>query len=132
MTTTLVSGATTIGLSDDLFWSDENQWLPVNQTAQRTITGATVISSAAYIGGRPITLQPIDASSAWMSHATLDSLRNLAAVPGKELTLTLRGQTYDVIFRHQDGTAITATPVIQYNDVQSADYFLVTIKLMEL
>lgn len=132
MTTLLSDGTTTITLSDDLFWADEDQWLPVNQTAQRTVTGALVISAAAYIGGRPITLNPIDESAAWMNQATKLALTTMASVPAKAVTLTFRGQTYNCIFRHQDGPAVTATPIIQFSDVQNADYYLVTIRLMEV
>lgn len=132
MTTQLVSGAITVALSDDLFWSDENTWNPVEQTAQRTVTGALIVQAAQRVGGRPITLQPPDDSSAWMSRATVDDIRNLAAVAGREMTLTLRGNNYDVIFRHHDGAAVDANPVVFYRDEDEEDFYLVTLRLMEL
>lgn len=132
MTTQLTDGTLTVPLPDDLFWTDENGWNQVEQSAQRTITGALVVQSAARIGGRPITLQPEDDSSAWMTRATVDALRNLAAVAGKELTLTLRGVSYDVIFRHHEGVAIEARPVVFFKDETSGDFYLCTIRLMEL
>ncbi len=132
MTTTLVYSSTTVNLSDDLLWADENSWNPVEQSGQRTITGALIVSSATRVGGRPITLQPEDESSAWMTSATLAALRSLAAVPGRVMTLTLRGQTYSVIFRHQDGAGVEAVPVVHYRDVNSGDFYRVTIRLMEL
>lgn len=132
MTTQLTFGATTVVLSDDLFWADENNWNPVEQTAQRTITGALIVQSAQRVGGRPITLQPIDESSAWLSRDIIDQLRNLAAVAGRELTLTLRGTNYDVIFRHQDGAAVDAKPVVFYRDEVAGDFYLATLRLMEL
>lgn len=132
MAITLAVGATSIDLHPDLFWNDENQWHPVEQTAQRTITGAMVVSSSTKIAGRPITLQPEDDSSGWMPQTVVTQLRNWAAVPGQVLQLTLRGTTRDVIFRHHDGAAIEALPVIHYSDVQSDDWYRCTIRLMEV
>lgn len=130
--TTLSDGTTTVVLSDDLYWSDENNWSPVEQTVQRSITGAQIVQSAARIGGRPITLQPIDDSCAWITRATLDALRSLAAAPGQQLTLTLRGQTHNVLFRHQDGAAVEASPVVSYGDVAATDFYRATIRFMEV
>lgn len=130
--TTLTYLSTTIDLDDDLAWTDENSWHPVEQTVQRSITGALIVSSAARVKGRPITLQPSDDSSAWMSRATLDALRAWAAVPGRQMTLTLRGVTYTVIFRHHDGAAIEATPIIDYSDVQNDDWYSVTLRFLEV
>ena len=132
MTITLTHLTTTIDLSPDLAWTDENSWLPVEQTEQRTVTGALIVSSATRIGGRPITLAPDGDNSAWLSLETLTALRNMAVVLGRVMQLTFRGQSYDVIFRHQGGNAIEATPVVRYNDTQGGDWYLVTIRLMEL
>jgi len=121
-----------ITLQPDLFWSDEHSWHPVEQTIQRTITGALIVMSSARVAGRPITLGPIDENSAWMSQATLDALRNLAVVPGQVMALTIRGVSRNVIFRHHDGSAIEASPVKFLNDVDAADLFRVTIRLMEI
>lgn len=128
---TLSDGTTTITLHPDLFWSDENNWNPVEQTVDRTITGAMVIMAALRVAGRPITLEPEDDSTAWMLRSQVDALRNWAAVPGKEMTLTLRGVDRTVIFRHQDG-GFEARPVIHYNDVVPGDFYLCTVRLMEI
>lgn len=132
MTITLAYGSTTLTLPVDLFWADENQWSPVEQSTERSITGALIVSSATRIKGRPITLQPLDDSTAWMDRALVDALRIPAAVPGQVMTLTLGGQTYSVIFRHQDGAALDATPVVFYNDVDNADFYRTTLRLMEV
>jgi hypothetical protein len=132
MTTQLTDGTSTVPLPDDLFWPDEHSWNAVEQSAQRTITGALVVQSAAKVGGRPITLQPPDDSSAWLTRATVDALRNLAAVPGKTLTLTLRGVAYTVMFRQHEGVAIEARPVVFFADEAPGDFYLCTLRLMEL
>lgn len=133
MSLTLADGTTTLTLNPDLFWSDENNWNPVQQTADRTITGAYIVQAAGMVKGRPITLEPESDSSAWMTRADVTALRNWAAVPGKTMTLTLRGEAREVIFRHQDG-GFEARPVIQYRDGHElpADFYLCTIRLMEI
>lgn len=99
---------------------------------QRTITGALVISSATRIAGRPITLEPDGESSAWMSGTTLASLRNFAVVAGRVMSLTLRGVSRDVIFRHHDGSAIDALPVVHYSDVDGSDWYRISLRFMEI
>ena len=133
MSLTLADGTTTLTLNPDLYWSDENTWHPVQQAVERTITGAQVIQVAGMTKGRPITLEPIDDESAWMTLAQVTALRNWAAVPGKTMTLTLRGLERDVIFRHQDG-GFEARPVIQYRDGHelTTDFYRCTIRLMEI
>lgn len=132
MSITLTDGTDTVTLHPDLYWNDEANWHPVEQTVERTITGALIVSVAERIGGRPITLQPEDDSSAWMTREVVEQLRNWASVPGQELTLTLRGTARTVMFRHHDGDAIEATPVVHYNDVVDGDWYRCTIRLMEL
>lgn len=127
---TLSDGTTTITLHPDLFWSDEN-WAPVEQTSQRTVTGALVVSASLRVAGRPVTLEPEDDSSAWMLLATITQLRNWAAAPGQSLTLTLRGTTRSVIFRHHDGAGVEAKPVKHQSDVDNADFYTCVLRLME-
>ena len=129
---TLGDGTNVCTLSPDLYWSDENNWAPVEQSIQRSISGAVIVSTAARLAGRPITLTPEDQNSAWTQRTTLDTLRTWAAVPGREMVLTLRGTTYNVIFRHHDGQAIEAAPIKHCNDVQPTDFYTVTLRFMEV
>ena len=131
MTISLTDGSTVIDLHPDLYWSDEHTWAPVEQAVGRTLTGALDVQAAARIAGRPITLEPEDDNSAWMPYTTVQQLRNWAAVPEKTLVLTLRGETYSVIFRHQDG-GLEAKPVAHRRDVQADDPYLCVIRLMEV
>jgi hypothetical protein len=128
---TLDDGTDTITLHKDLLWSDEANWNPVQQTANRTITGANVIQIGTMLSGRPITLEPEDDRSAPTTREVVDQLRNWAAVPGKEMTLTIGGVEYLVIFRHQDG-GFEAKKWIHYDDVEPTDIYLVVIRLMEI
>lgn len=129
---TLTYLATTVELSPDLFWSDEFNWHPVQQATERSITGALIVMPAQMVGGRPITLEPESDDSAWMTRADIEQLRNWAAEPGLILTLTLRGTTRDVAFRHQDGAALEAKPVVHFSDIGSTDFYLATLRLMEI
>lgn len=131
MSITLTVSATTVTLHPDLYWIDENSWHPVEQRKEYSVTGALIVQAAARQAGRPITLQPIDESSAWMTLATVVQLRNWAAVAGQIMQLTLRGVTRNVMFRHED-TALEATPVVHFNTVDNADLYQVTIRLMEV
>ena len=128
---TLSDGTNTIELHPDLFWSDEDNWHPVAQAVQRTITGALDIQVSALNKGRPITLEPEDDNTSWMSSAVVQQLRNLAAVPGQQMVLTLRGVSHTVIFRHQDG-GFEAKPVVHYRDRVPGDWYLCVIRLMEI
>ena len=131
MTISLSVGLTTVPLNPDLFWVDENNWHPVEQTSERTITGALVVQSATRVAGRPITLQPEDDSSGATSLSHLEQLRNWAAVPGQQMLLTLRNVSHTVLFRHQDG-GLETRPVVHYRDRVAEDWFLVTVRLMEI
>lgn len=128
---TLADANTIITLDPDLKWSDEDNWHPVQQSVQRTLSGSLSVQAAQMIKGRPITLEPENDSSAWMRSSVVAQLRNLAAVPGKTMTLTLRGQTRTVMFRHQDG-GFEARPVVHYRDRVDTDFYLCVIRLMEI
>lgn len=132
MTISLTVADTTVLLSPDLLWNDEFAWHPVEQTVQRTITGAQVVQSAQRLAGRPITLQPEDDASAWHTRDVVEQLRNWAAVAGLTLALTLRGTTRDVVFRHHDGAGLEAQPVVHFADPENTDFYRVTLRFMEI
>lgn len=129
---TLTADAQTVTLPVDLKWTDEHEWQPVEQTVSRTLTGALIVEAAARAGGRPITLAPDDESSAWMSLADLTAIDAWAAIPGKVLQLSMRGITWNVMFRHHDTSGITSKPLIHFNAPNTDDFYLTTIRLMEI
>jgi hypothetical protein len=131
MSITLSAGAVNLPLHPDLYWADEFSYTPVEQATERSVSGALIVDTYLRDSGIPITLQPDDDDSAWMTHATLSQLRTWAAVPGQVMVLTLRGLARTVIFRHEDG-AIEAQPVVHFSDTQSADMYRVTLRLMEV
>ena len=131
MSIQLKVGATVLPLNQDLSWSDEHKWAPVEQSSTRTVTGALIVQSRAKTGGRPITLEPADESSGWTVRAALQQLKTWAAIPGQVMELTLHGTTRNVIFRHEEGP-IEADPVVFYNDPSDITYYRATVRLMEL
>jgi hypothetical protein len=131
-TITLTVGATTVALPPDLYWSDETAWHPVAQSAERTLTGAVIVSSQARSGGRPITLEPPVQLASWMPRTAIEQLQAWADTPGQQMTLTLRGLPRTVIWRHQDGEVMTARPVQHYADVLPDDAYTATLKFMEI
>ena len=133
MAITLTADATALALAEDLRWTDEAEWSPVEQSVERSITGALIVSVADRSNsGRPITLAPPDESSAWMPRSSLEQLMAWAAIPGKQMVLTLRGVNRTVMFRHQDAPVLQAEPVLFIADPQATDPHLVTIRLMQV
>lgn len=132
MSIILSDATTSITLHPDLYWSDELSWAPVEQTVERTVTGGLVVSVGERDKGRPITLEPIDDSSAWMRRSVVEQLRNWAAVAGKQMTLTMHGVARSVIFRHQDDSPMVATPIVHFSDIDAEDFYSVTLRFMEV
>jgi hypothetical protein len=131
MTIALSDGVIALELDPDLFWDDEFTWQAVEQSSERSITGAWVVDVGERIAGRPITLRPEDDRSGWITRATMSQLQAWAAVPGQSLTLTLRGIAYRVIFRHED-RAIDAEPRVHYADPQPTDWLLATLRFITI
>lgn len=131
MAITLAVGATSLALPIDLMWADQYAWAPVEQTVERSITGALIVQASTRVAGMPITLQSSDDSSAWIELSAVQQLMTWAATPLQQMTLTIAGVARAVIFRHQDG-ALEAKPVVFYNDQQSDDNYLATLRFMEI
>ena len=133
---TLSDGTDTIELHKDLLWQDEFATNRVVQRSQRTLGGNLIVQTAALVSGKPFTLAPEDDSSAPTPREVLAQLRNWAAVPGKQMTLTLRGVDYPVIFRHPDDEngppAVEARPWIHYDQMVDADIYLCTFRFLGL
>lgn len=134
MSLTLSNGTTSIELDPDLYWPDEFAWSRIEQSVSRGINGSLIVQQAVKQSstGRPITLQPEDDSSAWMTRADVDQLQAWVDTPQLTLTLAgLRGTTRSVMFRQQDG-ALDSRPVVHYSDVNGGDFYRVTLRLMEV
>jgi len=122
-------------LPDDLLWADEHAWSPAVTAVSYLLTGALLVQSATKQAGRPITLVgPSD--MAWVTRATVATLHTWAAAPlaatSGRFELTLRDvRVFTVAFRHAD-TAIDAEPVLGFPAQSDADFYRITLRLMQL
>jgi len=119
----------TVALPDNLYWSDEYEWSPVEQAVTPTLTGALIVEESTRLAGRPITLDGM-----WVPRSTVEAVRALAAQPATPRTLTLAdGRTFTVLFRHSDGQPVEAKPLWDAApDVRdAADTYTLTLRLME-
>lgn len=130
MAITLSDGSTVLELDPDLYWEDEFAWAAVEQAMERSLTGALIVHLGARQYGRPITLRNEDERSAWMTRADMAQLQAWADIPGKRLTLSLRGGSHWVLFRHHDGGPFEARPVVHYADPEPADWVLATLRFI--
>lgn len=119
---------TTVPLSDDFEFVDQYSWNQLQMRKVYSVTGALIVQTGSKQTGRSITLRG-DEEHAWVSRADLATLRTLAATPGAVLTLVHRGATYTVIFDNEAG-AIESTPVADFDDEDTADFFFTTLRFI--
>lgn len=131
MTISISDGTTTISLPEDMFWSDEYSWSPIEQAVATSITGAAIVDIGVRTAGRPITLVS-DEQHAWMPFSIVTQLKAWRDTAGKQLTLSLRNANFTVMFRHQEKPAVDVTAVIDYNAPDAQDWFFGTLKFMEV
>ncbi|MGD7195456.1 hypothetical protein [Ralstonia pseudosolanacearum] len=118
-------------LPDDLLWADEHAWTPAVAAVSYLLTGALLVESAARQKGRPLTLVGA-ADMAWVTRATVNTLYAWAANPGNRFELVLAdGRAFTVAFRHHE-TAIEAEPVMGFPARHDADFYRLTLRLMEI
>lgn len=113
-----------------LWWEDETDWTPVEQSVGYSTTGSLLIDLSTKLAGRPITLVGDD-KTAWATRATVKALMDLAAVPGKQMVLVLHEQNFTVMFRHSEGKPVDAEPLVRINPPADDDYYILkAIRLM--
>lgn len=116
-----------IALPDDTVWTDEWSWTPVVQAVSRTLGGRQIVEEVSNIGGRPITLV-----AQWIDKSVVDALQAERDIINNHMLLTVAdGRQFTVGFRHGDNP-IDVSPIIEYAEYQSGDFFDVTIKLFEV
>lgn len=131
-----------IELPYDIQWVDEYTAWRVGQIIRPTLTGALVVQESALQAGRPITLRGFDDGGmryvAPITLATLDALRALEeSAGGANLTLVLPAaggttRTFPVRFRRTDAPAIEAVPIKYQVPAEAGDWFLATIRLIQV
>lgn len=128
---TLARAGVVLDLGPDLIWEDEFQWSPVVQTKGFSTTGALLIDVGVRQAGRPFTLVSGD-GYAWLSHTTLQTLRAWAAMPAEVFGFERYGEAFQVMFDHSEESGFSARPVAEFSDPQGHDFYIVTLKLIEV
>jgi len=116
-------------LPDGLVWTDEFAAQSVAQTVRRTLDGSVVVFYGHHTGGLSITLES-EPDAGWLTRAQVEALALLATSPGGTFTLELRGQVFQILFRHQEPPAFEAKPLFNLANPQPGDFYLATLKLM--
>lgn len=118
-----------ITLPAGLLWTDEFAMPRVAQNMRRTLDGSMVVFYGEMRDGLPITLES-EVDSGWFTRTQIEAIALRAASPGGVYALTLRNQTWSVMFRHQDAPAFEAKPLVSKTNPQPGDFYLATLKLM--
>jgi hypothetical protein len=122
-------------LPNDLLWKDEFEWTPVVATNTFTLTGALIIEQGVRQAGRPISLQAPEQDMAWVTRATVQTLRNWSAIAGRKFRLVFEYPTdvrqWVVVFNHSTDP-IGAEPVKGFPGHASGDWFRVSLKFIEV
>ena len=124
----LTDGTTTIELPGDLQWTDEFDWSPVEQDAEHSIAGALIIQQGEKLKGRSITLQ--SGGGAWIQRDALLALQAYYFAPSQQLTLSLWGNDYAVMFERPGG--LKATEVLRVANPNGEHYYRITLKFIEV
>ncbi len=120
-----------ITLPDDLEWSDEITWTPITQNRQYGVNGSLFIQESQFQSGRPITLIGQN-DMAWIKRSVIDALMLKRNNIGKEMTLTINNEIYNVMFR-QDETPIDVKAILIGSFFPSDSYYQINaIRLMEI
>ena len=93
-----------LGQGDNLIWTDELDWTPLEQTKTYGQTGKLVCQSGIKHGGRPVTLM-----GDWATRAQLDALMATQLL-GEPMALVLGSKTLSVWWDATQ-TPIEATPL---------------------
>lgn len=131
-----------IELPEDLYWADEFTAWKVGQVIRPSLTGAIVVQEAAMQAGRPVTLQSTEEGSgrfvAPVTLQVLEALRAKEEVAGAApMTLILPiadggTRSLSVRWRRTDGPAIEARPIKFQVPAEAGDYFLITLRLIQV
>jgi len=118
-----------VTLNPSLQWTDRFQFTGVAQAVNRTLGGKLVVFSSPLIAGRPITLVA-EADTGWLTKAMVDAIVAAAATPGAQYTVSIHGEDFNVIFRHEDNPAIDFIPIQPKSNPLPGDWYTGTIKLL--
>ncbi len=120
----------TITLPDDLLWINEFEWNPVEQTIERSLTGALLVQEGQLMHGRPIILSG-NGEAGWVSRLTVKNLFALSKAANKTMNLTLPdNRQFSVIFDRSNGTPVEAQQALPFAYPNDDDQYLLQLKLL--
>lgn len=124
---------TVIVFSDDMEWTDEFGWSPVEQSKEYTIGGSLIIQEGIKLAGRPITLD--SGRDVFVERDVVTQLTDeSSASAGKTYTLTLPdGRTKPVIFDHSRNPVDASSPkIFRQRSMATDSLYNLTIRFIEL
>jgi len=122
----------TVTLPDDLLWTNEFEWTPVEQSIEYTLPGSMIVETGVKQAGRPIILAGAD-DHGWVTRQTVIDLQALEADPDLEMTLTLPdARELTVIFDRTNGLPVEARPLLPMEDHVAGDFYILTLRLLEV
>ena len=119
----------TITLPDDLLWMNEFNWNPVEQSTERSLTGALLIQEQEKLHGRPMVLTGGD-DAGWVSRSTVVALLALTEQPNKVMTLTLPDDRQLSVIFNRDGSPVEAQQILPYAYPGDEHLYSLTLRLL--
>lgn len=130
-----ISTGDTLNLPSDLVWTDEFSWCPTAGEYAYSLTGALLYEVGDKQSGREITLVAPDDTMAWVSRATMLTLKSWLQPATRKMRLKLEYPTdtreFVVMFKH-GADPISASPVTTFASHDPGDWFKVSLKLLEV
>lgn len=126
---TLTHPTGVIALHRDLIWIDRDEWSPITESEEYTVTGGLVVEPWQTDIGRSITLRS-DPDYGLIPRALVAELQALDASAGLlEMQLDYHGELYNVAFRRANGAAVSATPLHIAGPPAATDMMQLTLRL---
>jgi hypothetical protein len=117
-------------IPEDVWWSDEFEWMPVEQSVTRSLTGARIVQSGIKQKGRPITLTSYE-NGGWVPRSLVLALQAQRANPTGSYLLTLAdGRSFNVA--HDLERQFEAAPIWPAADLHADSKYRITLPLIEI
>ncbi|WP_419534730.1 hypothetical protein [Endozoicomonas sp.] len=119
-----------ITLPDDLLWINEFDWNPVEQSQERTLTGALLVQEQSKQYGRSIELSG-GQDAGWVTRSTVASLLTLSETANNVMTLTLPDlRQFSVIFDRTSGSPVEAQQILPFAFPDDDYQYSLTLRLL--
>lgn len=117
-----------ITLSEPLLWLNRDKQKRVATSMIRALNGAPHINQAPIAVGLSIVLGTLDT---WITRTEFEQVQQHSFITHTEFTLVIDGQSFQVIWDHSQGAAVTGTDLFKefggYNDLTDATFRFLTV-----